>query len=153
DEVEKAHPDVFNILLQVLDDGRLTDSKGRNVDFRNTVMIMTSNVGSHRIMEAGGDRAKAVAAVNEELNRTFRPEFLNRVDDKIVFDPLTRKDMDRILEIQLRRVRALLEARDLQLEVDAEARTAVADLGFDPAFGARPLKRAIQQYLMNPMSK
>ncbi|MBN2800343.1 MAG: ATP-dependent chaperone ClpB [Deltaproteobacteria bacterium] len=152
DEVEKAHPDVFNILLQVLDDGRLSDSKGRTVDFKNTVIIMTSNVGSPKIMEAGGDRAKAIRAVMEELNRVFRPEFLNRIDEKIVFDPLTRSDMDGIFKIQLRRVRKLLDARRLNVTVSEAAAKAIGDLGFDPAFGARPLKRAIQQYLMNPMS-
>ncbi len=153
DEMEKAHPDVFNVLLQVLDDGRLTDSKGRNVDFKNVVVIMTSNVASSKIMEAKGDRERAIREVNAELNRAFRPEFLNRIDDKIVFDPLTREDMDHILAIQLRRVQKLLDARELKLEVSEAARTKIADLGFDPAFGARPLKRAITQYLMNPMSQ
>ncbi|MEZ4316746.1 MAG: ATP-dependent chaperone ClpB [Myxococcota bacterium] len=153
DEMEKAHPDVFNILLQVLDDGHLTDSKGRHVDFKNVVVIMTSNVASSKIMAAGGDRDKAIREVNAELNKAFRPEFLNRIDDKIVFDPLTRENMDYILDIQLKRVRRLLDARELKLEVTKEARTKIADLGFDPAFGARPLKRAITQYLMNPMSQ
>ena len=153
DEIEKAHPDVFNVLLQVLDDGRLTDSKGRNVDFKNVVVIMTSNVASAKIFEAAGDRAKAIKAVNEELARSFRPEFLNRIDDKIVFDPLTREDLDFILEIQLKRVSRLLEQRDLSIEISAPARTALCDLGFDPAFGARPLKRVITSHLMNPMSR
>ncbi|MFT4623202.1 MAG: ATP-dependent Clp protease ATP-binding subunit ClpB [Myxococcota bacterium] len=153
DEVEKAHPDVFNVLLQVLDDGRLTDSKGRHVDFRNVVVIMTSNVASSKIMEAAGDRDRAYRAVHSELNKAFRPEFLNRIDDKIIFDPLNRGDMDAILTIQLARVRRLLSARDMQLEMSDAAATEIADLGFDPAFGARPLKRAITTYLMNPMSK
>jgi ATP-dependent Clp protease ATP-binding subunit ClpB len=153
DEMEKAHPDVFNILLQVLDDGHLTDSKGRHVDFKNAVIIMTSNVASSKIMEAQGDRERAIREVNAELNKAFRPEFLNRIDDKIVFDPLTRDNMDFILEIQLKRVRRLLDARELRLEVTPEARTKIADLGFDPAFGARPLKRSITQYMMNPMSQ
>ena len=152
DEVEKAHPHVFNVLLHVLDDGRLTDSKGRVVDFKNTVMIMTSNIGSHRIMDAGGDRDKAIKAVNEELMKAYRPEFLNRIDEKIVFDPLTRDDMDHIFDIQLQRVRNLLAARELGLAVTPEARTAICDAGFDPAYGARPLKRAITTLLMNPMS-
>ena len=152
DEIEKAHNDVFNTLLQVLDDGRLTDSKARTVDFKNTVIILTSNVGSHRIMEAKGDRAKATAAALEELQKAFRPEFLNRIDDKIVFDPLTRSDMDQILDFQLKRVRKMLAERELKLEVSQAARKVVADLGFDPAYGARPLKRAITQYLLNPMS-
>jgi ATP-dependent Clp protease ATP-binding subunit ClpB len=182
DEVEKAHPDVFNILLQLLDDGRLTDSKGRIVDFKNVVVIMTSNVGSSKIMDAAnafhteaaklrddlgeGDeleraldagkvayRSKVQNAVDAELAQKFRPEFINRIDDKIVFDPLTREDMDAILEIQLARLQRLLSQRELGLEVTEAAKTAVAEAGYDPAFGARPLKRAITQYLMNPMSK
>ena len=153
DEIEKAHNDVFNIMLQVLDDGRLTDTKGRLVDFRNTVIIMTSNVGSDRIFAAGADREAAVRAVNEELNKRFRPEFLNRIDDKIVFSPLSREDMDKILTIQLKRLEKLLTARGLTLKLSDSAATKVCDLGFDPAFGARPLKRIITTHLMNPMSK
>ena len=153
DEIEKAHGDVFNIMLQVLDDGRLTDSKGRLVDFKNTVIIMTSNVGSDRIFAAGDDLEKAERAVMEELMKRFRPEFLNRVDDKIIFRPLNRGDMDHILRIQLRRLDKLLSARQLTLEVTDGARSALADLGYDPAFGARPLKRVITQHLMNPLSK
>jgi ATP-dependent Clp protease ATP-binding subunit ClpB len=152
DEMEKAHPDIFNILLQLLDDGRLTDSKGRIVDFKNVVVIMTSNVGSHKIMEAK-NREEAVRAVTEELNKTFRPEFLNRIDDKVVFDALTRENMDHILNIQLQRLQRLLDTRELLLEVTPDARTAICDAGFDPAFGARPLKRAITTHLMNPMSR
>ncbi|MCA9491286.1 MAG: AAA family ATPase, partial [Myxococcales bacterium] len=146
------HPDVFNILLQLLDDGRLTDSKGRVVDFKNTVVIMTSNIGSMKILEAAGDRDKAVAAVESELLKHLKPEFVNRIDNRIVFDALTREDMDTILDIQLRRVRRMLEARDLELEVTPAARTMIADIGYDPAFGARPLKRAITTHLLNPMS-
>ncbi|TVQ91438.1 MAG: ATP-dependent chaperone ClpB [Deltaproteobacteria bacterium] len=181
DEVEKAHPDVFNVLLQLLDDGRLTDSKGRIVDFKNVVVIMTSNVGSHKIMDAANAyhkqaddlaeklegqaladaleagrvryRDKVQGAVDAELAQKFRPEFINRIDDKIVFDPLNRQDMDHILRIQLRRLERLMAQRELKLEVTDEALTKIADLGFDPAFGARPLKRAITTYLMNPMSK
>jgi ATP-dependent Clp protease ATP-binding subunit ClpB len=153
DEIEKAHGDVFNIMLQVLDDGRLTDTKGRLVDFKNTVIIMTSNVGSSRIFEAAGDHERAQRAVEEELGKKFRPEFLNRFDDKIVFTPLSRGDMDHILNIQLKRLRRLLEARELHLTLTPAARTAVCDLGYDPAFGARPLKRVITTHLMNPMSK
>jgi ATP-dependent Clp protease ATP-binding subunit ClpB len=152
DEMEKAHSDIFNILLQLLDDGRLTDSKGRIVDFKNVVVIMTSNVGSHKIMSAT-TREEAVQAVTDELNRTFRPEFLNRIDDKVVFDPLTRENMDHILNIQLKRLQRLLNNRELTLTVTPSARTAICDAGFDPAFGARPLKRAITTHLMNPMSK
>jgi ATP-dependent Clp protease ATP-binding subunit ClpB len=152
DEIEKAHPDVFNVLLQLLDDGRLTDSKGRVVDFKNTVVIMTSNIGSLKILEAGADRDKAVQAVESELLKALKPEFLNRIDNRIVFDALSRADMDHILDIQLRRVDAMLANRDLQLEVTPAARTVLADVGYDPAFGARPLKRAVTTHLLNPMS-
>ena len=153
DEIEKAHPDVFNVLLQVLDDGRLTDSKGRTVDFKNTVMILTSNVGSRLIMEHQDNRAKMEVEVTAELRRTFKPEFLNRIDDIIIFDALRREDMDKILDVQLRRVRRLLTDRQLSLVMTDAAKTAIAEAGFDPLFGARPLKRSIQQYLLNPMSK
>ncbi len=153
DEIEKAHSDVFNIMLQILDDGRLTDSKGRLVDFKNTVIIMTSNVGSHRIFEAADDLDKARRAVNEELMKRFKPEFLNRIDDKIIFSPLSRDNMDAILAIQLKRLRKLLGSRELDLTVTPEASTKLCDLGYDPAFGARPLKRMITTHLMNPMSK
>lgn len=153
DEIEKAHPDVFNILLQLLDDGRITDSKGRTIDCKNCVLIMTSNIGARKIMDAQGDREKASAAVLEELKRTVKPEFLNRIDDVIVFDALTRDDMSFIFDIQLKRVKRLLADRFLELEVTEAAKHTLCDAGFDPAFGARPLKRAIQQYLLNPMSK
>ena len=153
DEIEKAHPDVFNILLQVLDDGRITDSKGRTIDCKNCVLIMTSNIGSRKIMDAAGDREKAVAGVMEELKRTVKPEFLNRIDDVIVFDALTRENLNQIFDIQLQRVRQLLANRFLEIEVTEAAKQALCDAGFDPAFGARPLKRAIQQFLLNPMSK
>ncbi|GDX78245.1 chaperone protein ClpB [Deltaproteobacteria bacterium] len=153
DEIEKAHPDVFNVLLQVLDDGRLTDSKGRTVDFKNTVLIMTSNVGSHRIMELQDDRPKMEKEVMAELRRAFKPEFLNRIDDITIFDSLKRADMDKILVVQLRRVSKLLADRQLKLDLTDEAMTAIAEAGFDPMYGARPLKRAIQQHLLNPMSK
>ena len=153
DEIEKAHSDVFNVLLQVLDDGRLTDSKGRTVDFKNTVLIMTSNVGSHRIMELKDDRPKMEVEVMAELRRAFKPEFLNRIDDITIFDALRREDMDKILIVQMRRVKKLLADRQLSLELTAEAMTAICEAGFDPVYGARPLKRAITQYLLNPMSK
>jgi ATP-dependent Clp protease ATP-binding subunit ClpB len=153
DEIEKAHPDVFNVLLQVLDDGRLTDSKGRTVDFKNTVIILTSNVGSHRIMELKDDRPKMEVEVMAELRRAFKPEFLNRIDDITIFDALRREDMDKILTVQLRRVKRLLTDRQLELELTPAALHAVAEAGFDPMYGARPLKRAIQQHLLNPMSK
>lgn len=153
DEIEKAHGDVFNILLQVLDDGRLTDSKGRTVDFKNTVVILTSNVGAHKIIEAGGNAKKAEKDVRAELQRKFRPEFLNRIDDIVFFDALSRDNMDYIFDIQLDRVRSLMIERQLKIEVSDAARTSLCDAGFDPNYGARPLKRTIQQYLLNPMSK
>ena len=153
DEIEKAHPDVFNTLLQVLDDGRLTDGKGRTVDFKNVVLIMTSNIGSRYLFEHQGEREKAVSAVMDALRKEFRPEFLNRIDDIIVFDALNRADMDHILKIQLKRVEKLLAPRELHITITPAASTALADAGFDPAYGARPLKRAIQNYLLNPMSK
>ena len=153
DEIEKAHPDVFNVLLQLLDDGHVTDSKGREVDFKNVVVIMTSNIGSHRIMEAAGDRDKARAAVMEELMRTFRPELLNRIDDKVIFDALTYESMDAILSIQLDHVQKLLDTRDLQIHVTPAARKCLCDIGYDPVFGARPLKRAVTKHLLNPMSR
>ena len=153
DEIEKAHSDVFNVLLQVLDDGRLTDSKGKTVDFKNVVLIMTSNVGSHLIMQLGSNRPEMERQVMGELRRSFKPEFLNRIDDIIIFDALKREDVDQILDVQLKRVRKLLDSRQLRIELSPAARTAIADAGFDPAYGARPLKRAIQQYLLNPMSK
>ena len=153
DEIEKAHGDVFNLLLQVLDDGRLTDSKGRTVDFKNTVLIMTSNVGSHLIMELSGNRPEMTKQVMMALRGTFKPEFLNRVDDIIIFDALRRDDMDRILDIQLKRVRKLLTDRQLTLELTDAAKLFLADAGFDPMFGARPLKRSIQEHLLNPMAK
>ncbi len=152
DEIEKAHPDVFNILLQTLDDGRLTDSKGKTVDFKNCVMIMTSNIGAHKILEAKTHQ-EAKDAVNSELLKKLRPEFLNRIDEKVIFQSLTRENMDKILEIQLIRVRRLLANKKLSLAMTDEAKTAVCDAGFDPIFGARPLKRAITQYLVQPMSR
>ncbi len=156
DEIEKAHADVFNVLLQVLDEGRLTDGKGRTVDFKNVVLIMTSNIGSRHILEgqrAGLPRERVEEAVDAEMRATFRPEFLNRVDEVIVFDSLKYEDMDRILEIQLGHVRRLLESRQLDIDVSPAACKALCDAGFDPLYGARPLKRAIQQHLMNPMSR
>ncbi|HEX2717340.1 MAG TPA: ATP-dependent chaperone ClpB [Gemmatimonadaceae bacterium] len=153
DEVEKAHPDVFNILLQILDDGRLTDSQGRTVDFRNAVVIMTSNVGSQFILEhAGGDWAMVEAQVTAELRRQFRPEFLNRVDDIIVFRPLGEAEIEHIVDLQLARLRKLLADRKLELEVTPEAKRIIAEEGYDPAFGARPLKRAVQRLLQNPLA-
>ncbi|HEX2220684.1 MAG TPA: ATP-dependent chaperone ClpB [Gemmatimonadales bacterium] len=150
DEVEKAHPDVFNVLLQMLDDGRLTDSQGRVVDFRNAVIIMTSNIGSQYIVDAGGaswDRVEE--RVRDELRNHFRPEFLNRVDDIIVFRPLSRDDLVRIVDLQLAGLDRLLAARNLRLEVTPPARELLAEQGYDPVYGARPLKRVIQRELQN----
>jgi ATP-dependent Clp protease ATP-binding subunit ClpB len=155
DEIEKAHPDVFNVLLQLLDDGRLTDGQGRTVDFRNTVVIMTSNVGSHLVSDVveASDPETLRKKVLEELRRTFRPEFLNRVDDIVVFHRLQRTELDRIVDLQLERLRKLLRERDLELELEPGARTFLADEGYDPVFGARPLKRAITRYVQDPLAK
>ncbi len=154
DEIEKAHRDVFNILLQVLDDGRLTDSKGRTVDFTNAVIIMTSNIGSRFIEEFGLEEPrKAQDLVEQELRHQFRPEFLNRIDDTIVFHSLQRNHMDRIVEIQLDKVRSLMANRGLGLSLSPQALTFLADEGFDPAYGARPLARAIQRHLTNALAK
>jgi ATP-dependent Clp protease ATP-binding subunit ClpB len=155
DEIEKAHPDVFNVLLQLLDDGRLTDGQGRTVDFRNTVIIMTSNVGSHLVTDVGesADPETLRKKVLEELRRTFRPEFLNRIDDIVVFHRLQRAELDRIVDLQLERLRKLLRERELELELEPAARTFLADEGYDPVFGARPLKRAIMRYVQDPLAK
>jgi ATP-dependent Clp protease ATP-binding subunit ClpB len=153
DEIEKAHPDVFNILLQILDDGRLTDSQGRTVDFRNTVIIMTSNVGSTYILEHGHDDwAMIETQVTAALRQTFRPEFLNRVDDIIIFRPLGKKEIEHIITLQLARLEKLLADRKLKIELTPQAREVIATEGYDPAFGARPLKRAIQRLLQNPLA-
>jgi ATP-dependent Clp protease ATP-binding subunit ClpB len=153
DEIEKAHTDVFNLFLQILEDGRLTDSQGRTVDFRNTVIIMTSNIGSQYILEhAGGDWTSVESVVLAEMRRYFRPEFMNRVDDVIVFRPLTKPQLRRIVELQLDRLRELLAERRISLDVTEAAEDAVAEAGYDPAFGARPLKRAIQRLIQNPLA-
>jgi ATP-dependent Clp protease ATP-binding subunit ClpB len=154
DEIEKAHPEVFNILLQILDDGRLTDSHGRHVDFRNTVVIMTSNIGSPLILEQAGtgDWERVEDAVLQELRRGFRPEFLNRVDDIIVFRPLGRDELRLIVDLQLERLKRLLREREIELVVTEAAEDLVAQEGYDPAFGARPLKRAIQRLIQNPLA-
>ncbi len=153
DEIEKAHPEVFNILLQILDDGRLTDSQGRTVDFRNTVIIMTSNIGSHYILEQGtADWAEVEPHVLAALRQHFKPEFLNRVDDIIVFRPLGMEQIEHIVELQLRRLEKLLADRRLTLEVTPEAKRTLAEEGYDPAYGARPLKRAIQRMIQNPLA-
>lgn len=153
DEVEKAHPDVFNILLQVLDDGRLTDSQGRVVDFKNTVIIMTSNLGSHKIQEMAGDTYEDIkAAVMTSVNQHFRPEFINRIDEIVVFHPLGQAQMAGIAEIQLARLRKRLQERELNITLSDEAMSQLVAVGYDPVYGARPLKRAIQQEIENPLS-
>jgi ATP-dependent Clp protease ATP-binding subunit ClpB len=153
DEIEKAHADVFNVLLQILDDGRLTDSQGRTVDFRNTVIIMTSNLGSQWILELGTRNWEEVETrVMEALRQHFRPEFLNRVDDVIIFRPLGPEELEKIVDLQLARAAELLAEKKLQLEVTPAAKRLLASEGYDPVFGARPLKRAIQRLLQNPLA-
>nr|WP_296752236.1 ATP-dependent chaperone ClpB [Thioalkalivibrio sp.] len=155
DEVEKAHPDVFNVLLQVLDDGRLTDGHGRTVDFRNTVIVMTSNLGSQLIQEMAGEEhyEQMKAAVMEVVGQHFRPEFINRVDDVVVFHPLGREQIRAITDIQLGLLRKRLAERDMGLEISAEALDRLGEAGFDPVYGARPLKRAIQTQVENPLAQ
>ena len=155
DEIEKAHPEVFNVLLQILDDGRLTDGQGRTVDFRNTVLIMTSNIGSARILQqtgAGRDWSDIEDEVRQAMHGHFKPEFLNRIDDILVFKPLSREDLGRIVDLQLARLQRNLTEREVELVVAPEARERIADAGYDPAFGARPLKRAIQRLVTDPLA-
>ena len=152
DEIEKAQPDVFNVLLQILDDGRLTDAKGRTVDFKNTVLIMTSNLGSREIQAAQGDEKQVREAVLQELRSNFKPEFLNRIDDIVIFHQLSREQIEKIIEVQLERLRAMLEERHITLVLDQSARELLAREGYDPNYGARPLKRAIQTLLQNPLA-
>jgi ATP-dependent Clp protease ATP-binding subunit ClpB len=162
DEIEKAHPDMFNILLQVLDDGRLTDNKGRTVDFKNTIIIMTSNIGSHIIQEnlenvtdknrdEVFDRTRQ--QVSELLKKTIRPEFLNRIDEIIMFKPLTKDEIRTVVELQLGIIQKMLEKSDIRLKATKKAIQFIATLGFDPQFGARPIKRVIQKSLLNELSK
>src|SRR5213596_3653366 len=151
DEIEKAHPDVFNVLLQVLDDGRITDGQGRTVDFKNTVIIMTSNIGSQYIMEESSHEARE-RLVMDALRQHFRPEFLNRIDDIIIFDRLTEEELKKIVEIQLKRLVRRLENQKITLELSDAAKAFVASHGYDPVYGARPLKRAIQKYILDPLS-
>jgi ATP-dependent Clp protease ATP-binding subunit ClpB len=155
DEVEKAHPDVFNVLLQVLDDGRLTDGQGRTVDFRNTVIIMTSNLGSQEIQQHAGEKnyARMRAAVMEIVQQSFRPEFINRIDDIVVFHPLGTDQIRAIVDIQLAYLRKRLTERNMDLTLDDSARDLLGEAGFDPVYGARPLKRAIQQQIENPLAQ
>ncbi|MFJ4386484.1 ATP-dependent chaperone ClpB [Pseudomonas sp. NPDC089408] len=153
DEVEKAHPDVFNVLLQVLEDGRLTDSHGRTVDFRNTVIVMTSNLGSAQIQELVGDREAQRAAVMDAVGAHFRPEFINRIDEVVVFEPLGREQIAGITEIQLGRLRSRFLERELSLSLSPEALDKLIAVGYDPVYGARPLKRAIQRWIENPLAQ
>ncbi|WP_289000219.1 ATP-dependent chaperone ClpB [uncultured Psychrobacter sp.] len=153
DEVEKAHPDVFNILLQVLDDGRLTDSQGRVVDFKNTVIVMTSNLGSHKIQEMVGESYEDIKSeVMDSVGQHFRPEFVNRIDEIVVFHPLGMSQMAGIADIQLQRLRQRLQEREMDIELSADAMNKLVAIGYDPVYGARPLKRAIQQEIENPLS-
>jgi ATP-dependent Clp protease ATP-binding subunit ClpB len=157
DEIEKAHQDVFNSLLQILDDGRLTDSQGRTVDFRNTVIIMTSNLGSEIIMEAGekgeAGMEQARAQIMSRVRTFFRPEFLNRVDEIVIFHPLNREHLQKIVEIQADRLLKRLQDQHITLELTAEAKQHLAAAGYDPVYGARPLKRAIQKELETPLAQ
>jgi ATP-dependent Clp protease ATP-binding subunit ClpB len=154
DEIEKAHADVFNVLLQILDDGRLTDSQGRTVDFRNAVVIMTSNIGSGYILEHAGrsDWEDVQEVVTRQLHQHFRPEFLNRVDDVIVFTPLGPDEIRQIVDLQLARVEKLTAELGIVLEVSEAARDHLARVGYDPAYGARPLKRVIQRQVQDPLA-
>ena len=152
DEIEKAHSDIFNVLLQILDDGRLTDSKGRTVDFKNTVLIMTSNLGSREIQAAEGDEKQVREAVLQELRLNFKPEFLNRVDDVVIFHQLSQEQIGAIIDVQLERLRAMLAERNLTLVLEPSARELLMREGYDPSYGARPLKRAIQSYIQNPLA-
>jgi ATP-dependent Clp protease ATP-binding subunit ClpB len=164
DEIEKAHPEVFNLLLQVLDEGRLTDSKGHTVDFKNTIIIMTSNLGSQIISEriasdfqGNGDWENVFGDLKQDLHRllkkTIRPEFLNRIDEVIVFKPLNKDDIRQVVVLQLKRVEDLLRKKEINIEVTDEAKDWLASLGYDPMFGARPLKRVIQKHIVNPFSQ
>jgi len=155
DEIEKAHPDVFNVLLQVLDDGRLTDGQGHTVDFRNTLIVMTSNLGSEYLVnQPEGQETDAVRDhVMAAVRARFRPEFLNRIDDIILFHRLKRDQMAGIVDIQMKRIEKLLEDRKIAIDLDAKARDWLANKGYDPAYGARPLKRVIQKYLQDPLAE
>ena len=165
DEIEKAHPDVFNILLQVLDDGRLTDNKGRTVNFKNTIIIMTSNMGSSMIQQKfeaianknAEERTRIIDETKNEvldmLKKTIRPEFLNRIDDIIMFQPLTQPQIERIVRLQVNGIQKLLKDQEVMLNVSDAAVKLVAQAGFDPEFGARPVKRALQRMLLNDLSK
>jgi len=163
DEIEKAHPDVFNILLQVLDDGRLTDNKGRTADFRNTIIIMTSNIGSHIIQQnLGNENTQEVSETDFErtrlevfqlLKQQLRPEFLNRIDDIIMFKPLTKAEIKEVVQLQFEHVRKMLLKNGIRVEISGAALDHLAEAGFDPQYGARPVKRVLQRELLNELSK
>ncbi|HSH19608.1 MAG TPA: AAA family ATPase, partial [Draconibacterium sp.] len=162
DEIEKAHPDVFNVLLQVLDDGRLTDNKGRTVNFKNTIIIMTSNLGSHLIQESfdkinSGNQAFVLEETRnqlmEMLRKTIRPEFLNRIDETIIFTPLTRENIKQVVRLQFEQVIKRLSATDLKIDITESAIDWLTAVGYDPHFGARPVKRTLQKYVLNELSK
>jgi ATP-dependent Clp protease ATP-binding subunit ClpC len=163
DEIEKAHPDVYNLLLQVMDEGRLTDSNGRTVSFRNTIVIMTSNVGSRELDEYGSGVGFNTAGKNVAVNRkavlekavkkVFPPEFINRVDEQIFFNPLSKEDIEKIIDIELKGLRKRVREAGFDLKVTAGAKRLVADAGYDPSYGARPLKRAIQRLIEDPVSE
>jgi len=152
DEIEKAHPDVFNILLQILEDGRLTDGQGRTVDFRNTVIIMTSNLGSHLLQDPNLSESDKQRLVLETVRQNFRPEFLNRVDEIIIFKPLSREQIKSIVDIQLERLRQRLTERHIALKLSPAAMELIANEGYDPNYGARPLKRVIQRRIQDPLA-
>ena len=160
DEIEKAHPDTFNVLLQVLDEGHLTDSKGRRVDFKNTIIVMTSNIGSNKIQESFMNNkdfeiaeSKAKIAVLEQLKLTVKPEFLNRIDDIVIFSPLTAKEIQLIIKLQLSKLAIKLKHEGLEINVTEEAIDALSKLGFDPEYGGRPVRRVIQKNILNLLSK
>ena len=161
DEIEKAHPDVANVLLQILEDGRLTDGHGRTVDFRNTLIVMTSNLGTGEtgrepmgfVREDGASSARLRSSIEDALKRAFRPEFLNRIDEIVVFDPLSEDQIRSIVDIEMREVRERLEAHGVTIELTESAREWLAREGFDPVYGARPLRRTIQRHVENPLSK
>jgi len=161
DEIEKAHPEVWNALMQILEDGRMTDGQGRTVDFRNAVIIMTSNLGTEFARKGGAlgfipngdpDLLADHKKIEEAMRKTFRPEFLNRIDEIIIFEPLTRDDVKQIVDLQMHDIAARLEEQGLYVRVTEEARNKLADIGFDPEFGARPLRRALQRYIESPLS-
>jgi ATP-dependent Clp protease ATP-binding subunit ClpB len=153
DEVEKAHPEVFDLLLQVLDDGRLTDGQGRTVDFRNTILILTSNLGSQLLIDPTLDWPAKVAGVNEVVRQAFKPEFVNRLDDIVVFSPLSTDDLGQIVSLQIDRLERRLAERRLQLAVTPDARTWLAERGYDPVYGARPLRRLMQHEIDDALAR